>query len=762
MFTKLGRFTVRRSRAILVGSLIFIVLAGALGTGVFSRLSGGGFSDPAAESSKVKEVLATEFHTGDPNLVLLVDAPKSAAGATPAVDAPEVEQAAGKVLAQLSARRDIADAASYWSLGKVPPLRSVDGTSAIIVARITGTENSIGTSAKEIVDAVTGKHGPITVSAGGQAPVFQQISETIQGDLATAESIAVPITLVLLVLVFGGLVAASLPLAVGAVSVLGTFLTLFVITQFTDVSIFSINLVTALGLGLAIDYSLFIVSRFREELAAGRSVDEAVIRTVETAGRTVAVSAVTVAVSLSALLVFPLYFLRSFAYAGIGVTLVSVLASVLTLPAVLALLGVRVNSLNVFRRRTVRTTDELEAGVWHRIAMFVMRRPVVIATSVIALLVFLGLPFLGVQFGSPDQRVLPAENPARQATDRLGAEYASAEADAFPVVATDTARRSASGIASYAARLSAVRGVSRVDSPEGRFAGGKLLIGPDATLATYRTDAMTRFNVVPSVDPISAAGEQLAHDVRSLDSHEVGPIMVGGASAAQVDSKASIGDSLPLAAGIIATSTFVLLFLMFGSVIVPLKAIMLNLLSLTATFGSMVWIFQDGHFSSALGFTPTGTTDLTTPILMFCIAFGLSMDYEVFLLSRIKEEHDRTGDNTASVALGLEKTGRIVTAAAGLLAITFISFSTSGISFIKLFGLGLTVAVLMDATLVRGALVPAFMRLAGEVNWWAPKPLVRIYERFGFSESESEPEIGPENGIDDLNSTRPEDEPALV
>ena len=750
MFNALGQLAVRRRRSILTISLLAVVLSAVLGTGVFDRLSGGGFDDPGSESTHVTEVLDRQFGTGAPNLVLLVDAAPAtpAAPATAssvpsgpaAVDAPDVERAATAVLGSLTTRADVDDAVSYWSLGRVAPLRSTDGHSAIIVARITGDPDAVDAATGEILAEVVGVHGPITVSAGGQAPVFRAVSETIQSDLSRAESVAVPITMVLLVIVFGGLVAASLPLAVGVVSVLGTFLTLFVVTQFTDVSIFSINLVTALGLGLAIDYSLFIVSRFREELGRGRTVEQAVVRTVETAGRTVAVSAVTVAVSLSALLVFPLYFLRSFAYAGIGVTLVSLISSVLTLPALLAVLGHRVNALKVFGRRPRPVNPA--GGFWHRTAQFVMRRPVAIAAAVIAVLVLLGLPFLHVNFGVPDQRVLPADSPARQATDRLSTDFSSAEASAFPVVAASAGAVGDASIGAFAESVSRLSGVARVDAPTGRYAAGTLLVGPDPSLAGFRTDSAVRFSVVPDVEPISTAGEQLITDIRHLDAASIGGVEVGGSSAALVDSKSAIADKLPLAAGIIALSTFVLLFLMFGSVVVPLKAIVLNLLSLSATFGAMVWVFQEGHLSSILGFTPTGLTDTTTPILMFCIAFGLSMDYEVFLLSRIKEEHDRTGDNTASVASGLEKTGRIVTAAAGLLAITFIAFSTSGISFIKLFGLGLTVAVLMDATLVRAFLVPAFMKLAGEANWWAPRWMQAIHRRLGFSEAE------PDDGDD--------------
>jgi RND superfamily putative drug exporter len=737
MFRRLGSFTVRHRGLVLAGSLVFVAVAAVVGTGVFGRLSAGGFADPSAESTRAKDFLASHFHTGDPNLVLVVDAHTHGTATSPGVDAPDVEAAATSLEQRLAARPDIAQVASYWSFGRVAPLRSTDGNSALVLARIGGDEDAVDKAVQPILDRFTGDKGPITVTAGGQAPVFREVSTTIKHDLGHAEEIAVPITLVLLVLVFAGLVAAGLPLVVGMVSVLGTFVTLWVVTGFTSVSVFSINLVTAMGLGLAIDYSLFIVSRFREELLAGRSVDEAVVRTVSTAGRTVAFSALTVGVSLSALLVFPMYFLRSFAWAGIGVTLVSMFASVLTLPAVLALLGTRVNSLRLWRRSSHSVPGE--SGFWHRTASWVMRRPVLVSLAVVGLLVFLGLPFLRVNFGTPDQRVLPATAPARVATDRLGTDFASNEAQAFPVVASQAAGYSDTLVGAYAAQLSRLDGVARVDASTGRYVGGRRVLPPDPSLASYRVDGAARFSVVPRVTPISDAGEQLVHHIRGI-APTIGPVMVGGAAAQLVDSKAAIADRLPLAAGIIAFATFALLFLMFGSVVIPLKAIVLNLLSLSATFGAMVWVFQEGHGASFLGFTPTGMTDITTPILMFCIAFGLSMDYEVFLLSRIKEEHDRTGDNTASVAMGLERTGRIVTAAAALLAVTFLAFSTSSITFIKLFGLGLALAVLMDATLVRATLVPAFTKVAGEFNWWAPRWMRRIYDRIGFSEHELDDE----------------------
>jgi RND superfamily putative drug exporter len=558
------------------------------------------------------------------------------------------------------------------------------------------------------------------------------------------------------------------------------------------VSVYSINLTTALGLGLAVDYSLFVVSRYREELALGGGDPAgAVVRTVATAGRTVLFSAVTVAASLIALLVFPFYFLRSFAFAGAAVVAIAALAAVTTLPAVLAVLGPRLENFRIRRRRTgslsgiptvtVRNplragaetasesgTSTADRGFWHRLAGGVMRRPVRSATAVIVVLLVLGAPFLGVQFGYPDDRVLPEGAVTRRSADIIRAEFASQEQAgvgvAAPGLAADDPR-----LPGYAAALSLVPGAARVDTALGSFVKGQLAVpasaappvfarfrpppvaaGPDlrssATTgvpqerrseeaAPEARSGGTWLNVVPSVEPLSEAGERLAKAVRAVDAPAGSGVLVGGQSAAMVDAKSALGARLPVAGGIIALITLMVLFAMFGSLLVPAKAVVLNLLSLTATFGAMVFVFQEGHGSGLLGFTATGALLVTMPVLMFCIAFGLSMDYEVFLLSRIKEQHDAGAGTTESVATGLEQTGRIVTAAAALLAVVFIAFATSGISFMKLFGVGLTLAVLMDATLVRGVLVPAFMRLAGEANWWAPGPLRRLHDRFGISES---------------------------
>lgn len=477
--------------------------------------------------------------------------------------------------------------------------------------------------------------------------------------------------------------------------------------------------------------NLFVISRFRDELAAGADVGQAVRTTIRTAGMTVVFSGVTVALSLSALLVFPMYFFRSIAYGGIAVVLVAALTSVVALPALLAVLGHRVNRFDVFGRFRRRT----ESGFWQRLALAVMRRPIPIVTVIVGLLLVLGSPFLSASFSLADDRVLPAASPARQAAQFLRDNFDVGEINPIPVVMPGVAGADALRmLPPYAARLSALPGVRRVDTLTGSYADGRLVASPTPASGRFTAKAGSRLSVVSSVEPYSPEGRALVAAVRTADGARV-PGQVGGQAAQLVDTTDATGGKLPLALLIIAVMTFVLLFLFTGSLLIPVKAIVLNLLSLTATFGSMVYIFQDGHLKWLVGdFTTTGMIDATMPVLMFCIAFGLSMDYEVFLLSRIREEYLRSGDNTHSVALGLEKTGRVMSAGAVLIGAVFITFASSGLTLLKLLGVGLALAVIVDATLVRGLLVPAFMRLAGRANWWAPPLLRRLHDRFGLSE----------------------------
>ncbi|MGH2693708.1 MAG: MMPL family transporter [Actinomycetota bacterium] len=727
MLTRLGLFTVRRRVVILVTTVLALAVAGAAGGGVIEKLSSGGFNDPNAESSRADALLESGFGSGNPNVVLLVTARDGS------VDDKAVATRGIALTRELGGEPDVEQAASYWTLGQAPPLRSTDGSQALVLARIAGTDDEVRDRIEELSPEYARSDSNVTVAVGGAAEVFRQISTQVEEDLRRAETITFPIVLVLLVLVFGSVVAAGLPLGIGIVAILGTLLVLRVLAALTDVSLFALNLTTAMGIGLGIDYALFIVSRFREEMRAGRSSEAAVVRAVETAGRTVLFSALAVAISLAALLVFPMFFLRSFAYAGIAVVALAAGAAVVSLPALLAVLGPRVDKWVLWRH----APKEVGEGVWHRIATLVMRRPWQVALSVGALLLLLGAPFLGVRFGLPDDRALPSDASSHVVQDQIRANFSSQEAAPISVVApqvdlTGAAREAA--IDGYATTLSRLESVARVDALTGSYVGGDRILPPGAVSERFAATDGTWLAVIPTVEPISAEAEALVKDVRAAPAPF--NVLVNGPSAELVDSKESIFNRVPIAAAIIGAVTFLTLFWMTGSVLVPVKAIVLNLLSLTATFGAMVWIFQEGNLADLLGFTATGTLDVATPILMFCIAFGLSMDYEVFLLSRIKEEYDRTGDNVGSVAVGLERTGRIVTAAAALLAVVFAAFATSEISFIKLFGVGLTLAVVMDATLIRGALVPAFMRLAGRANWWAPRPLRRLHDRFGLSESE--------------------------
>ena len=716
---RLGRFLVRRRKLVLVLAVVGLTAAGILGSGVAGRLSNGGFENPEAESFIASQLLADEFSVSPPDILIVASAPGS-------VDDPEAASAGVALGGALAAEEGVASVSSYWTLGSPPPLRSADGTRALVFASLEGTQDEMLERSEQIAEEYRGEFQGLQVAVGGEGAVFAEVNEVIEADLVKAESIAFPITLILLIIVFGSVVSALLPLGVGVVAIVGTFLVLDLLARVTEVSIFALNLTTALGLGLAIDYALFVVSRFREELAAGNDTGEAVERTVASAGRTVLFSAGTVMVSLAAMLVFPLAFLRSFGYAGIAVVALAAVGAIIVLPALLAVLGPRVEKWRVRRLRPI--TGE---GVWHRVAMAVMKRPIPIATVAIALLVFLGLPFLQAEFGSADDRILPPGSVAREVGDLLRTEFTGFDSAPIDVVAIGLSDPDSVG--SLSAELSRLAGVSRVDGLAGTYVDGAQVLPSGIANLRFGSEAGTYLQVIPAVDPQSNAAEQLVRDIRSFEAPV--DLALTGPSAALVDSKEAITSRLPLALGIIGGITFVVLFLMFGSVLVPAKAVVLNLLSLSATFGSMVWIFQEGNLSDFLGFTSMGHIDLTMPILMFCIAFGLSMDYEVFLLSRIKEEYDHTGDNVRSVATGLERTGRVVTSAALLIAVVMVAFALSGVTLMKMFGIGMTLAVLVDAFVVRATLVPAFMRLAGRANWWAPRFLRRVHERFGFSET---------------------------
>ncbi|MFF4500043.1 MMPL family transporter [Streptomyces sp. NPDC001401] len=714
------RFVTARPRLSLLVALVITALAVLAGSGVADRLGSGGWEDPDAQSTYATKALEREFPDSQPNLLLLVDSGHSS------VDGPSVAAEARRLTARLAGEKGVIGVGSYWQ-SKSPALRAKDGHEALIAAHITGDEKAMGDTLDRIAPHYRGTHGPVKVKVGGIVAVRHEMQTIIKEDLTRAEMIALPVTLVLLVMVFGSAIAALLPLGIGIVAILGTNAVLRGLTEFTDVSVFAMNLTTALGLGLAIDYALFIVRRFREELSTGAEPLTAVGTTLRTAGRTVLFSSLTVAVSLAAMLLFPQYFLRSFAYAGIAVVLLAAAAALILLPAALILLGHRVNALDLrrlFRRGQPAKTSGEEGTAWARMATLVMRRAPLFAVATTVVLIVLGLPFLGVKFGTADDRQLPSTAESHVVQQHIRDGFPGSPGGGLEVLAEGKA--TPAQYTAYKDRTAALPGVLRVDGP--------LVKGQSAY-----------FTVLPKGEAVDDAAQRLVGELRTMDAPF--DTKVTGTAAVLVDSKHAIAERLPWAAAFIAIVTLLLVFLLTGSVLIPIQAVVLNALSLTAMFGAVVWVFQDGHLSGLLGFTSPGSIETTLPVLMFCVAFGLSMDYGVFLLSRIKEEYDRTGDHNEAVRHGLQRTGGLITAAAVILAVVMVAIGTSRVTNTKMLGLGIALAVLMDAMIVRSLLVPAVMRLTGRATWWAPGPLRRFHERFGLSEgAEERPNRGAGNG----------------
>ena len=735
---RIAYLAITAPRRTIATSALLMVAAGVFGIPVAQSLSAGGFGDPTSQSARATKILTDKFGQGDVQLLFVVSAPDG-------VTSPAARAVGTEIADQLGRAAHVTSVTSAWT---APPpaaasLVSKDGKSGLVVAGISGAE----TDAQKYADALSQQfahdRNGVSVRSGGVAMVNVQVTEQAQRDVLTMEAIAIPLSFIVLVWVFGGLFTAALPIAIGAMSILGSMAVLRLIASTTDVSIFALNLSTALGLALAIDYTLLIVSRFRDEMAGGASRDEALLRTMATAGRTVLFSATTVALSMAAMVLFPMHFLKSFGYAGIATVAFTAIAAVVITPAAIVLLGDRLNALDVrrlvrrMRNRPAPAQPPVEQEFWYRSTKFVIRRAVPIGLAVVALLLLLGTPFLGVRWGFPDDRVLPNSASAHLVGDQLRSDFASDSATSVSIVIPDSDGLSADEIARYAADLSRVPDVSAVSAPVGTFAGGSLAGPPSAATGQAQGSA---FLTVRSTAPLfsDASGTQLRrlHEVATPGGRTV---ELGGTAQTNQDSVNAITSRLPLVLGLIAAVTFVLLFLLTGSVVLPLKALVLNVLSLSAAFGAMVWVFQDHHLGG-LGTMSTGTLVANMPVLLFCIAFGLSMDYEVFVVSRIREFWLTSGqtraDNDESVALGVARTGRVVTAAALVMSISFAALIAAHVSFMRMFGVGLTLAVVVDATLVRMVLVPTFMHVLGTWCWWAPKPLVRLHERFGINEGQ--------------------------
>jgi uncharacterized membrane protein YdfJ with MMPL/SSD domain len=711
MFNSLASLAEGHGKRVAIFAVIFFVVAGALGGGVASKLAPYGADDPATESVKATDRLDEDGFRQASVIVLVQDIdPSSKAG----------HARIAKLEDEVKADPDVASATSYLDTRSRAFVSRNGDASYIAVALRPTDDKEQQDAAKAIADDLDGQPG---VEVGGIALAQEQVNKQVEKDLRMAEMLAFPLLFLLSLLFFRSGVAALLPLMIGGLAIVGTFLLLRLANEVVDVSIFALNLTTGLGLGLAIDYSLFVVSRYREEIAKTGPGLQAMRRTMNTAGRTVLFSSLTVAAALASLMVFPQRFLYSM---GLGGTLVALLAATIALtvlPAVLALLGRRVNAWApaFLQRRAERDATRTESGFWYRLSRFVMRRPIGIATATAAILIVLGLPFWSLKFTSVDAQVLPESASARQVDNVMRAEFPPFR-DTPNLLLVENATPRA--LATIQREVSQVEGIGQVQPPQEVGNG-------DAVIQAYSTQS---YIDEPSRDAVN--------QIRDLPVPEGSQLLVGGAAAGFVDLQSSLKSHAPIALAIVIVATLIVLFLMTGSVVLPVKQLVMNALNLSAVFGILVFIFQDGRLEGLLDYRGQGALEQTMPILLFAVVFGLSTDYGVFLLSRIKEAHDSGIKSSEAVAVGLERTGRIVTAAALLFAIAIGAFATSQIIFIKENGVGTALAVLIDASLIRALLVPSLMELLGDWNWWAPRPLRRLHERFGLSDTSPEPVTG--------------------
>jgi len=707
MLAALANLATRRARTVVIAAVVGAVIAGALGAGVASRLDPYGADDPATQSVQADNRLDDAGFQDLGVIVLLTNADVNSAATK-----HRVESLASTIAKDPAAGR-ITD---YYDTGS-SAFVSRDGTSTYLAVALRPTDDKARQdAAQRIADRLDGMSN---VSLGGPAVAQEQVNKQVEADLRHAELLAFPLLFLLSLLFFRSLVAALLPPLIGGLAIVGTFLMLRVASDLTSVSIFALNLVTGLGLGLAIDYSLFMVSRYREEIARSGPGAEAMRRTMATSGRTVLFSSLTVAAALASLLIFPQRFLYSMGIGGSLVALIAAALALVVLPAVLALLGSRVNSLGprFLQRRAEREARPAESGFWYRLSRFVMRRPAPIAVASAAFLIALGIPFLGIKFTSVDATVLPSSASARQVDTALRTDFPPHRDSPIELAVSGADGAALNRLSAEAGR---VPGVAAVDRPL-HLAGG-----------------VTEVDVISKYDALSDRSQDVVRELRDMPTGSAS-VLVTGFTAHFIDTKSSLADHLPLALGIVAAATFIVLFLFTGSVILPIKALVMNVLSLSATFGLLVLIFQDGRLEGLLDYTSQGALETTQPLLLFAVAFGLSTDYGVFLLSRIKEAREGGASDSEAVAMGLERTGRIVTAAALLFSVAIGAFVTSHVIFIKELGLGTALAVLIDASIIRALLVPSLMELLGKWNWWAPRPLRRLHARIGVSEAPGAP-----------------------
>jgi trehalose monomycolate/heme transporter len=709
-----GPLVVRWRWVVLAAAAALLVVGATWGTGVFGALTSAGFTDPDSESTIAQERISEEVGDQDTDLLVLYSS------RTATVDDPQFAGPVTDTLATVAARPEVAGLVSWYDTG-LPTLVSADRRATYVAVRLAGDDEDELLDAYRRIDPLLDAPG-VTTQVGGLVAFLDQSNEQTERDVIRAELVSFPLLLILLVIIFRGVVAAVMPLFIGGLAILGAFVATRLLTLVDEVSIFAINIITVIGLGLAIDYALFVVNRFREELQAGYDTVAAVTRTLSTAGRSVMVSASTTILALASLLIYPQVFLRSMSLGGIAAIAIAMLASLTVLPALLALLGPRINAGRVPLPRLRRTTrpsvhgePPAGQGAWATVARSVMRRPVVYLVVALVVLLALASPATRLDLGGFDERVLPEGAEARVVADRIAADFPAGDADPILVLVSGAGAVQAQGFADAAARLAEV-----TDAAVTAQDGASWIVSVDYPGEPTGTEAW---------DAVRA--------VRDLPEPAGAEVLVGGRSAVDLDLVDSLQQRLPWMLLIMATAIMVVLFLAFGSVVLPVKAVVMNLLSIGAALGVVVWGFQEGNLADLLNFTATGFVHPAMLLLMFAVLFGISTDYEVFLISRVRERWDRTGDNTGAVAYGLQRTGRVITAAALLLIVVIGGFAAGEMAFVKLMGIGMIVAIAVDATVIRTLLVPATMRLLGDWNWWAPGALGRVYRRYGIHDEDA-------------------------
>ena len=769
MFSRWGALVYRFRRVIVVVTVALAALSLVFAAKASGELSSGGWLDPASESAQVSDRLAKEFSAGRSNLIALF----RSGSVTDAASAP-FQALIAQSLAGLQGDPRVAGVIGFAQTGDRRFI-STRGDAQYVLIQLTLTDEQ---SVNELA-GLRAKMSPptgTTMQLTGYGPVTVDSAAQSEKDLQRAETLSLPIVAIILIAVFATLVGASLPLLVAGLAIPSALALVYFAAQATEMSIYVLNIATMLGLALAIDYSLFLVSRFREELARGRSVEEAVERAVATSGKAITFSGIAVAIGLSGLLFFKATAIASIGIAGAIVVVSSVFYGLTFLPAALGMLGPRVNALSLrglfdrIRGALGRPAGTSAAAAsmarWERVAHAVMRRPIPVLVAVLAFLFVLGSPFFRLQQGVPDAAIMPAGLESRDAYTAILAEFPQGEVSPITILASvsgdPTSPANALALARYAAEVARLTGIDRVESPfslrdpttgtaltpeqiAAIFAApaGQRPPALAALLGQYVRGSTVRLDAISPLEPASPAATSMIPLIREIDTGAAIRVQVGGSAAIGHDFLASQSEQMPLAIIVTLLATGFVLFLLFASVVVPLKAVVMTLLSITASFGALVWIFQEGNLSNVLNFKPLGFTIAGNPIIMFSVIFGLSMDYEVLLLSRIQEAYRRTGDNTQSVAEGLARTAGVITGAALIMVSVFAAFALADMISIKSIGVGMAIAVLVDATIIRVLLVPATMRLMGHWNWWAPGILSRLVDRVGFSHVEDDIDMAP-------------------